>query len=150
LWEEYLNTILAQQGYIHPENRKREKAIYLFEKDKYPRYPDYYNDKAVLDAKYKHLEKDNSELSRDDIHQIISYMYVLKSETGAVIFPYQDSKTGSYYEPVLIGKLKGYGGSVYKLAMKIPVSDNYSEFIEMMHVNETEFSRSLKEVELEK
>ena len=123
------------------------------DKKSYPRYPDFYSEEKglVLDAKYKHLEKDNNALSRDDIHQIISYMHVLMSETGAVIFPYQDSKTESDYKPVLIGKLKGHGGSVYKLViMKIPVSENFSDFVEWMNVNESKFIISLNEIINEK
>ncbi len=153
LWEEYLNTVLEGSGIKHSENKTGKNAIYLFkDKKSYPRYPDFYSEEKglVLDAKYKHLEKDNNALSRDDIHQIISYMHVLMSETGAVIFPYQDSKTESDYKPVLIGKLKGHGGSVYKLAMKIPVSENFSDFVEWMNVNESKFIISLNEIINEK
>jgi len=135
LWEEYLNTIFisGKKKYIHPENKNREKAIYLFEGNTYPRYPDFYNDKAVLDAKYKHLEKENNELNRDDIHQMITYMHVLNKQKGGFLFPF--SSTGT----IPIGQLKGIGGDISKISLGIPVSESFSEFTDSIGNNEQEF-----------
>lgn len=56
LWEEYLNTILQKEGFKHPENKKHKGGIYLFEDHSGIRYPDFYKDGIVLDAKYKRFE----------------------------------------------------------------------------------------------
>ena len=135
LWEEYLNTVFiaGKNEFIHPENKNKEKAIYLFERDSYARYPDFYNDKVVLDAKYKHLEKYSNELDRDDIHQIITYMHILNKQEGAFLFP------STVTELILIGKLKGVGGTINKISLGVPSCENYSEFVDLIKNNEMEF-----------
>jgi len=140
LWEEYLNTVFisGNKEFIHPENKKQGKAIYLFEDDTYPRYPDFYNDKNVLDAKYKHLEKDSNELNRDDIHQIITYMHVLNSQRGAFLFPSRIT------DSVSIGKLKGAGGYISKISLGIPESESFTEFTELIGKNEKEFLEKIE------
>lgn len=142
LWEEYLNTVFVsgKKSFTHPENKNRENAIYLFERDTYPRYPDFYNDKIVLDAKYKHLEKENNELGRDDIHQIITYMHVLNKRQGGFLFPFTST------ESIPIGKLKGAGGDINKISLGIPVSDSFSEFENMIGKNEQEFLAKIEAI----
>lgn len=83
LWEEYLATILTKQGFKHPNNKKGIGRIYLTKDNKFPRYPDFYreHDAAIVDAKYK------KEISRDDAHQMITYMYRLKGKYGIFIQP---------------------------------------------------------------
>ena len=82
LWEEYINTLLEEFDFIHAENRLHKKGIWLFEdideEGKMDRsgwrYPDFYKDNIVLDAKYKRLENYEkvAEVNRDDIHQVIT------------------------------------------------------------------------------
>lgn len=83
LWEEYLATILTKQGFKHPNNKKNTGRIYLAEHNMLPRYPDFYReqDRIIIDAKYK------KETNRDDIHQMITYMYRLKGKYGIFIQP---------------------------------------------------------------
>ncbi|MDY3069924.1 MAG: hypothetical protein SOR57_09810 [Parabacteroides sp.] len=99
LWEEYLATILVNQEFKHPNNRKGTGRIYMTKDKLYPRYPDFYRefDNTIIDAKYKR------EISRDDIHQMISYMYRLKGLNGIFIQPSENiyQKTDS--------ELLGYG-----------------------------------------
>ncbi|MCH5229683.1 MAG: hypothetical protein J1F12_06800 [Muribaculaceae bacterium] len=41
-----------------------------------------------MDAKYKRYEsKKISDISREDLAQLISYMYVLKARNGVLMFP---------------------------------------------------------------
>jgi len=88
LWEEYLNTILQDLGFKHPENKLRRGAIHLFTPRKGPLYPDFYNDQLVLDAKYKRYnEKGITGISREDLAQVISYMYVRKTAVGGFLVP---------------------------------------------------------------
>ncbi len=141
LWEEYLNTILQKEHFIHPRNKgkaEEKKPIHLFAGNSYKRFPDFYCNikEMVLDAKYKHLEH-SSEISRDDIHQIITYMYVLKSKSGGFVFPIKKAKEQEWSNPKPLGVLKGYGGKVNLFGMPI-IQDItvYSEFCRQMKSNE--------------
>ena len=42
LWEEYVNTILSNHGFKHPENKLHKGGIYLFDDHSGIRYPDFY------------------------------------------------------------------------------------------------------------
>lgn len=83
LWEEYLATILEKHKFKHPNNRRGSGRIYLTKDNLYPRYPDFYRelDNTIIDAKYKR------EISRDDVHQMITYMYRLKGLNGIFVQP---------------------------------------------------------------
>ena len=52
-------------------------GIYLFDDHSGIRYPDFYKDDMVLDAKYKRLGSYDkvSKLDRNDVHQVIAYIY---------------------------------------------------------------------------
>jgi 5-methylcytosine-specific restriction endonuclease McrBC regulatory subunit McrC len=141
LWEEYLNTILKSENFIHPRNKgkaEEKKPIYLFQDQQYKRFPDFYcrKNEIVLDAKYKHLEYAN-ELSREDIHQIISYMYVLKSKHGGFIFPIEKTDTDKWDDSKLIGTLNGFGGNINLFGLSI--ASDASSFVD--------FCSSMKKVE---
>jgi len=138
LWEEYLSKILQKDGFRHPHNRIGEGSIYLFEKQeeggkyRYKRYPDFFRKGCILDAKYKHIK--NSVIDRDDLHQIISYMHVEESKVGGFIYPNDNSAS---VEVSALGKLRGYGGSVYKIGMPIPQkADSFSDFAACMNNNQ--------------
>ena len=114
LWEEYLNTILNQYGFTHAENKTGKKRIQLFTDNySYPRYPDFYKENFVLDAKYKNL---TTSVEREDIHQIISYMYVRKAKLGGFVFPTKDKKANCES----IGTLYGYRGRISLWNINIP------------------------------
>lgn len=88
LWEEYLNTFLVKCGFKHPQNKKSNGAIYLFKGSRGQRYPDFYKENFILDAKYKRLDWKNADiLDRNDMNQIISYMYVQKALIGGFVYP---------------------------------------------------------------
>lgn len=81
LWEEYLNTLLCKEGFIHPRNKEAKGGFRMFLKpddrnssDDNDRrlFPDFYKDNFILDAKYKRLDKG---LSREDLYQVVTYMY---------------------------------------------------------------------------
>ncbi len=148
LWEEYLWTVLKDCGFLHPENKTGKGGIYLFEKwneaenqiddktyhSRYRRYPDFFKKgDFILDAKYKRLE--NASIARDDMHQIISYMYAEKAQKGGVIFPRKlvlieneiNESEIKIKNPV--GTLRGYGGEIFSYAVPIPQnSSSLSEF----------------------
>ena len=84
LWEEYLATVL--KGFEHPKNKTGDGRKYLFENPKSGHcYPDFHNEKCVLDAKYK--AKTDVDAPRQDTYQIISYLHVLALRKGGFIVP---------------------------------------------------------------
>jgi 5-methylcytosine-specific restriction endonuclease McrBC regulatory subunit McrC len=143
LWEEYLSTLLSKEGFTHPQNKSQKGSISLFMDNSGKRYPDFYHaeSKIVLDAKYKCLERATkvSDVERNDIHQVISYMHVLSSNIGGLLYP---SKAES--STMLIqSTLKGYGGTMILFPIHIPVVDNWNDFIQQIKVTETRLINDL-------
>lgn len=134
LWEEYLWTILKKKGFEHPENKTGLGRLHLFGKpQKYPRYPDFYSKELILDAKYKRLaynddeEKLNRCISRDDFHQIISYLYITQKKNGGFIFPDAEHALGDTCRHT-IGELNGYGGEISLYGFPVPKEKDYSDY----------------------
>ncbi|OYP57696.1 hypothetical protein CIK99_06230 [Prevotella sp. P5-92] len=137
LWEEYVYTLLKEQGFKHPNNKKREGGKCIFTNNKGIRYPDFYDKNIVLDAKYKRFEdySDAAGVGRDDIHQLVTYMYMLKSKKSGFIFPYTN---GSNNQSPL--ELNGYGGWMYMYGIEIGNNTNdYRIFCEDMKKAENVF-----------
>ena len=142
LWEEYVNTILRDIGFTHPQNKLHKGGVYLFEDHSGVRYPDFYKDDIVLDAKYKRLGSYNnvSKVDRDDLHQIIAYLNPLNAHRGGFIAPLEQKQTKVPTQP-LKGKdstLSIYGIEVCRSA------SSYADFCEKMKVMEDTFVESLK------
>lgn len=119
LWEEYLDTILPHPEFRHPENRKGLSQGFkpLFLSGRGRRYPDFFSDTMILDAKYKRYNgKTLSDVSREDIAQVISYMYVRQSLLGGFLIPDPDGHEVSVHED----SLRGYGGEMFILSLPIP------------------------------
>ena len=99
LWEEYLATILKPLGFIHALRSSKEagtEGIHVFRNEKgnsvRPLYPDFrkpqeagelQKSSIVLDAKYKRGNGDN----REDVHQVLCYMYLTGAKIGGLIYP---------------------------------------------------------------
>jgi len=132
LWEEYLNTILKDCNFNHPMNKTSKGAIYLFTDPKsYKRYPDFWKGNFIIDAKYKQL---SDRIDRNDINQLISYMYVKQAELGGFLYP---TKYTDKLECKQIGKLNGFGGFVKTWSMPIPQkADSFNNFSFLMSENE--------------
>lgn len=139
LWEEYLNTILEGLGFKHPENRVGRGAIHLFMSNCCPRYPDFYNETMVLDAKYKRYREGGIiGISREDLAQVISYMYIKKLPIGGFLVP------GGEHVRLECEKLHGYGGNLFLLNLPIPQDVNsYEEFLERMIFLEKDFLQKI-------
>lgn len=129
LWEEYMAKLLPE--FKHPLNRSGIGMISLAERNQLQRYPDFYRGEiggVVLDAKYKH------DVSRDDEHQVISYMYRLKSSIGGFLLPNESSK------PKVSYSLLGYGNYLNIHYLQIPQQVNsYKEFSDLMRNYEEDF-----------
>ena len=144
LWEEYLNTLLKDCGYKHPQNKVFSGRIHLFTDNSGARYPDFYKDGIVLDAKYKRYEDVALQrIDGDDLHQVITYMYILSARYGGLIVPGQHNKSGSRSEPKT---LKGYGGSmnIYSITVDSP-AQNYKDYCTQMSMYEKRFVSLLEQ-----
>lgn len=139
LWEEYLNTILKKCGFMHPENKKHEGGFPMFEKEsddeisKNSRrlYPDFWKDDFILDAKYKHL---NSGVGREDLYQVVTYMFCRKAKKGAYVYPFEQKLDTISYE---LNKTFGYGGYIHLIPFYVPQSSTtYPSFIEEIKQSE--------------
>lgn len=153
LWEEYLATILCDtklgnKKFEHPENKTGKGGIHLFKNRRVLRYPDFYrkNDSIVLDAKYKALSsisKNDDDpfleikinFNRDDIHQLVTYMYILKVEKGCFIFP--DKYRNEYSDDTIRTlsawlELEGYGKKINGFGLVIPSVNDYKLFKDKM------------------
>lgn len=135
LWEEYLNTLLCEKGFIHPENKLGTGAIYLFENGG-QRFPDFWKQDIVLDAKYKKLAINGTRLDveRNDVHQIMAYMYRLKASKGGIVCPYDGEKNKINSQNM---HKDSYLGSLSLYALAIPKNCNsYEDFAKRIVENE--------------
>lgn len=143
LWEEYVNTILSNQGFRHPKNKLHKGGIYLFDDHSGIRYPDFYKDDMVLDAKYKRLGSYDkvSKLDRNDIHQVMAYMTTLKVNRGGFVAPLEQkqSKVPTSHLQGSMATLSIFGIEICKSAT------SYAEFGEKMGEMEDGFVESLKQ-----
>jgi len=144
LWEEYLNTILQNYGYLHPQNKISKGRIYLFEDRTGVRYPDFYKDDIVLDAKYKrYADIKLQNIDGDDLHQVITYMYILAARYGGLIVPRQHKQKDIVQTSKI---LKGYGGRmiIYGLTVDSP-AQNYKDYCTQMNQHENIFISLLEQ-----
>lgn len=140
LWEEYLNTFIAKTCKLkHPHNKTGEKSLWLFEGRKGKRFPDFIGEDIIIDAKYKgYAGKSVCDVQRDDLHQVISYMYISKASTGAFVFP---SKEDTVHADS--ATLNGYGGDLHLIGLPISKASNYSDFISEMEQNEKKLTQAI-------
>lgn len=142
LWEEYVNTILCEYGFIHPENRLHKGGIYLFEGRSGIRYPDFYKDDMVLDAKYKRLGSYDkvSKVNPDDVHQVMAYMSALHVSKGGFIAPLEKRQ-----DTIPTSRISGTSSSLYIFGIEISKSSSsYADFCEQMKERENTFIQSIK------
>ena len=164
LFEEYLNTFLSKENFIHTENKIGRKPLYLLDNNKWKIYPDFYKlsdeNNIVLDAKYKNLDNVNKEdgdsIQREDRLQIISYAYTLNAKKAGFIYPLEEFNYSNENKITRIGVLNNaYNGyadcGIYKYALKIPSTksngeyfQNIKEFAEVMKGIEDELIKVLK------
>ncbi|MCK1193356.1 McrC family protein [Streptococcus uberis] len=130
LWEEYIATITK---WDHYGRKSHLKTLHMFESDNEVthqfRYPDFVVGNIPIDTKYKRkLDK------RNDLNQIITYMYLLKSSRGIFLQPV-DIITGNNKEK--FGTLRGYGGEILSYKFFVPQNvQSYEEFVSKIHISE--------------
>lgn len=141
LWEEYVNTILSEIGFIHPENKLHKGGIYLFDDHSGVRYPDFYKDDFVLDAKYKRLGSYDkvSKVDRDDVHQVIAYINALHATRGGFIAPLEQKQA-----KIPTSRLKDSASTLSIFGIEISkTASSYADFCEKMKGMEKAFVESL-------
>lgn len=106
------------------------------------RYPDFYKDDMVLDAKYKRLGSYDkvSKLDRNDVPQVMAYMTTLKVNRGGFVAPLKQkqSKVPTSRIQWSMATLSIFGIEICKSAT------SYSDFCEKMGEMEDGFVESLK------
>ena len=152
LWEEYLNTVLRGLGFHHPENKLQKGGFRMFKEQNEDEqinrnsrhlYPDFYHKKNdnidfILDAKYKHL---NNGVSREDLYQVVTYMYCSKASHGGYVYPDEGSNSNSKFQ------LTGYEGYIYLLPVSIPQSQpSHTAFMKAMQESEKRLRSLIQDV----
>ena len=138
LWEEYLNTFLADIGFEHPRNKEGQGRKYLFTDNTGWCFPDFLSREMVLDAKYKWYD-DWSKVQTKDLYQVISYMHVLDRDLGGYVVPV---KSGIL--PLAAKQLNGKGGSMFVYGMKIDnKSDSFEDYLTCMETSEHELIQEI-------
>lgn len=107
-------------------------------------FPDFYKEnEIVVDAKYKHLEKENSEETTGDYYQVITYMYRLKAHTGVLLYPVANENSCEKF----VMHQDSYGGNAaafIKHGLAIPQNeDSFEQFTDKISKEEQELSRQL-------
>lgn len=146
LWEEYLHkSVLNSCGFRHPRNKSGKGGIPLFKNNSgFTRFPDYYKEGIILDAKYKRLN--NNEIDREDMHQLISYMYIKEAPTGGFIYPQKEESRD--ISDVCLGELHGYGGKIHRIGVPIPQSClSYKEFTSRMQEIEDKLRKTINRLD---
>ena len=165
LWEEYLATLLAVKplNFIHPSNTAGEKPIFLDKAHKLTRFPDFYLPSSahsnntgsdaeqsahlVVDAKYKRYAE--SGMQRDDIHQIMAYMYAQKAPNALLISPMKSVAQSTDIIKPQCYNLLGYGGNISVLALPIPQKvESFAAFCQAMAKAEQSLISALQELVL--
>lgn len=144
LWEAYLATVFRKIGFKHPQNNLRTDGLCLFTDGTGKRYPDFYKENRVLDAKYKRYEgvKVNA-VGREDLHQLVTYMYMTKACYGGLVVPLQSREQSTESK-----KLCGYGGIISLYGLSVDSSAvSYGEFVHNMEVAEQELLDELQRPE---
>ena len=95
----------------------------------------------VLDAKYKHLGSYSrvSEVDRNDVHQLISYITALHVENGGFVAPLEQPQSDipTSYLKGSTASLSIYGIEIVKDAI------SYADFCDKMKMTETTFIKSI-------
>ena len=148
LWEEYLNTILKKYHFNHAENKLKRGGLPMFEKANADKgtmsysqtlYPDFYKDNFIIDAKYKHL---NSGVGKEDLYQVITYMYCTKASNGGYFFPDENNANWSKFQ------LMGYNSFIYLLPFHVPQSSiDYKAFVKSIKTSEEEIAAKIETIQ---
>ena len=95
-------------------------------------YPDFYKENFILDAKYKHL---NSAMSREDLYQVVTYMYCTHSRYGGYIYPIESESNVMWYS--LAGYEVGNEGIMAVIPFVVPqLAENWDSYSRLINSSE--------------
>lgn len=152
LWESYLAKLLTKTSLGFHHHTYPNDGIKVFADDFSKKfYPDFVNRdrkvRVVLDAKYKKIVKNGSpNPDREDIHQILSYMFLIDANLGGIIYPFslQDGiKTG---KTVIRRKIENKQNKCLFFGFPIPHTEeplNEKLFLKEMIKMEEEFEKTI-------
>ena len=127
LWEVFLHRQIFAG--LTDGSRQYSQQEYDILQGKRKLRPDFFiennNGAYVFDAKYKRgwgesYEGGPWENRREDVFQVLSYMYCLKCNIGGVIFPYKGIEDGEYKSFTIGQKLAASHESMWLVPVKIP------------------------------
>ena len=107
------------------------------------RYPDFYNDEYVLDAKYKSMADSVEKIDREDLHQMITYLHILKRtpKTGVFLYPIKEKAVTSCLKSKT---LNGNGGMIKAEGLVIPSNvTSFEDFSAKIEMNAKQFINNL-------
>lgn len=142
LWEEYLNTFLADIGFTHPRNKTDHVGRKMFSNpNRVLMQPDFYiENRIVLDAKYKRHESLFANAQREDRFQLLAYMHVFEVNKSGLIVPVPTSD-----ELNDKGIIAGRGGEMYLLGIAAHEEvDDYKAYCNYMSSEEKRISEQIK------
>jgi 5-methylcytosine-specific restriction endonuclease McrBC regulatory subunit McrC len=156
IWENYLDKVFNENSLslLHPDNTKFIGGTNLFtnrtKKKQYTRFPDFTSSrepdkytKLVCDAKYKRLKVDY--LERNDINQMVTYMYMFQALNGIFINPKEKTNDDLTIELDSVGTLIGYGNNISVISVPIPSNElNFKDFCCSMKKIEKELTEILE------
>lgn len=142
LWEEYVNKVLDGLGFIHAENKKRTNPIYIYEGCRGQRYPDFYKEDFVLDAKYKRIGSYDkvTKIAEEDQNQVLVYGTSINAKKGGFVAPLTQKQS---IIPTEYFKTTNFALSIYGIEI-CKTAKSYGEFCKKMKENEKTFIESLK------
>ena len=150
LWEMYIDSLLEKEGFLHAQYGKIG-AVDIFKGSKIgmsQMYPDFYSaaDRIVLDTKYKRARDE-----RDDLLQLLSYVFITGSRCCGLIYPPQENGA-SPVNPGPVGIAQNYAPEKesywrsFAFAALPPPGVSVQEFAEFMHGEEKRLNQYIKEM----
>ncbi|MED1471780.1 5-methylcytosine restriction system specificity protein McrC [Bacillus salipaludis] len=145
LWEKFMAKMLQTSVPYAFKNmglREDESGILVFKNNKTKVYPDFVEAKKqiILDAKYKKWKLKNNS---DDIHQILSYMFLTGAKIGGIVYPSQEPK--NIKERIIDN---GDANIFLEIPYYIPDTQNEAFFMEMADQKEIFVNNLMKNLEL--
>lgn len=115
LWEEYLNTVLSDVGFLHPMNKTGVGGKQVFSDNigHETVMPDFYKAGIVLDAKYKGYSN-WKDITREDRFQLLAYMHLYDADRSGFIVP-----VGHPLDMITERNLTGRGGTMSIIGMNV-------------------------------
>ena len=139
LWEEFIAVkLLNEHGYEHLLTDNSKGSLQWADKEYW--YPDYIENgksdskRNVFDAKYKFWDWNN-----DDIHQLLSYLFLTGGDTCGIIYPSQEEQSPEPNPREINAFASFYNAKpkIYALPLFIPQSeyDDYSEYCKKIDIS---------------